>query len=109
MRVASIGLVVLLACAAAPDLEDRSLVGMSQDQLRAELGEPASVDSMTKTVEHIFGPVETLWSEMEMGDTLTTWTYLAPAGRKELYFVGESDEVAGEFYWYADESKNPVF
>ena len=46
---------------------------------------------------------------MRSGDTLTIWTYTASNGRKELYFVGERPEVAGEFYWYNDHRKNPVF
>jgi hypothetical protein len=73
------------------------------------LGEPDSVNVLTKTTEHIWGPQEQLWYELEMGDKLVTWIYNDSEGRKELYFLNDSTKVAGEFYWYNDESRNPQF
>lgn len=107
--VAAFTAVLLIGCAATNELEQRSFTGMDQTQIRAELGPPDKVDQLTKQGEHIFGPVEGLWNQMPSGETLTIWTYSASDGRKELYFVGDDPEVAGEFYWYSDNSKNPVF
>lgn len=100
---------LLAACNAAPDLQRRDFIGMTQAQLRAELGEPHQVEELTKNMEHIWGPVEDLWYRMDPGDALTTWTYEAADGRMELYFVPGSDAVAEQFFWYKDTSKNPVF
>ncbi|MDA0207604.1 MAG: hypothetical protein O3A53_10495 [Acidobacteria bacterium] len=99
----------LIGCAAQSDLEQRSFMGMSQTQIRAELGAPDKEDKLTKQGEHIFGPIEGLWDQMPSGETLTIWTYSTSNGRKELYFVGDKPEVAGEFYWYDDDSRNPNF
>jgi len=84
-------------------------MGMNQAQIRAELGPPDKQDHLTKEGEHIFGPIEGLWDQMPSGETLTIWTYATSDGRKELYFVSDNPEVAGEFYWYDDLSRNPVF
>lgn len=57
----------------------------------------------------MFGPIETIWSKMAMGDKIVTWTYATSTGKKMLYFVNERPEVAAEYFWYHDQSKNPVF
>lgn len=90
-------------------LRDDTFNGLHQTEIKEILGEPDSVNVLTKNVEHIWGPQEQLWYELEMGETLVTWIYRDSEGRKELYFLNDSTKVAGEFYWYDDESKNPVF
>jgi len=73
------------------------------------LGEPDEVEELVKNTEYIFGPVEGFWDQMEMGDKLVIWRYETRDGYKELYFINDSSKVVGEFYWYKDSRKNPVF
>ena len=98
-----------LGCSSEPGLDERSFVGLQQSEVRAELGEPDTVGEMTKTAEHVFGPIEDIWYRIETGDKIVTWIYESRTGRKELYFINDDTEVAGEFFWYHDQSKNPVF
>jgi len=53
--------------------------------------------------------MKSLWGQIEMGEKIVIWTYNDDTGYKELYFVNASSEVAGEFYWYNDPEKNPIF
>ncbi len=101
--------VLLFACSHEPGLDQRVLTGMQRSEIRELLGEPDETEELIKQVPYIFGPVEGIWDRMEMGDTLVTWIYETSNGRKEVYFVNDDPEVAGEFFWYHDQSKNPVF
>ena len=98
-----------LACKSEPALEELTFTGMMQSEVRARIGEPDEIEELRKTSEHIFGPFETVWSRIAMGDRVVTWAYETRRGRKELYFAGDDKKVAAEFFWYHDESKNPVF
>lgn len=90
-------------------LAERTFIGMSKTDIVKELGEPDKIDELTKSTEYIFGPFESLWDQIQMGDKIVTWTYETKTGYKELYFLNDTSEVAGEFYWYNDSKKNPVF
>jgi hypothetical protein len=91
------------------NLAEREFIGMDKVDVVKMLGEPDKVEELVKDTEHIFGSIEGLWDQIEMGDKIVTWTYVTADGYKELYFLNDSSKVAGEFYWYNDPSKNPVF
>jgi len=91
------------------DLEKQEFTGMDKADIVKLLGEPDKVEELTKNTEYIFGPIEDLWDQMEMGGKIVIWTYETRNGYKELYFLNDSSEVAGEFFWYNDPQKNPVF
>ena len=99
----------LCGCTQQPGLDRRSFAGMPLSEVRELLGEPDRTEEIRKTSEHIFGPIENVWAQVEMGDTIVTWVYEDRHGRKELYFAEGDTEIAAEFFWYDDESKNPVF
>ena len=46
---------------------------------------------------------------LQLFQQIVAWKYATDDGRKELYFLNETSEVAGEFYWYSDLDENPVF
>lgn len=91
------------------DLDEREFTGLRKSEIKQMLGEPDTIAEWPKTTDHIWGPVEDLWYQMQMGDKMVIWTYETRKGRKELYFLNDEPEVVGEFFWYKDASKNPVF
>jgi hypothetical protein len=91
------------------NLEEREFTGMNKSDVVQILGEPDKVEELTKNTEFTFGPMEGLWDQIEMGDKIVIWTYETDTGYKELYFLNDSSEAAGEFFWYHDPDKNPVF
>ncbi len=90
-------------------LAELNLMGKSKDYLRQTLGEPDEIEELVRSEQHVFGPIEDLWYKIEMGEKIVTWKYATGDGRKELYFLNDTNEVAGEFYWYNELEKNPVF
>lgn len=90
-------------------LHERSFTGLHQSDIKQMLGQPNKIEELTKHVEHVFGPIEAIWYKIKMGEKVVVWIYETPKGRKELYFINSSTEVTGEFFWYKDQSKNPVF
>lgn len=100
---------VCVGACADDDLRDRSFVGLGKDEIRARLGSPDEVEELVKNQEHIAGPVEDLWYRLEPGGQIVIWTYETDTGTRELYFLNDSPEVAGEFFRHSDESLNPVF
>ena len=90
-------------------LAELNLMGKNKAYLLETLGEPDEVEELVRNEEHVFGPIEDLWYKINMGEKIVTWKYATGDGRKELYFLNDTSEVAGEFYWYNDLEKNPVF
>ena len=90
-------------------LANKTSTGMDKTEVVNILGEPDEVEEIVKNIEYIFGSVEGLWDQIEMGGTLVILRYETWDGYKELYFINDSSKVAGEFYWYKDSRKNPVF
>ena len=80
-----------------------------QSDLIKTLGEPDKIEELVRDEEHVFGPIEELWYRIKMGEKIITWKYETEDGWKELYFLNDSKKVVGEFYWYYDHEKNPVF
>jgi hypothetical protein len=81
-------------------------VGMTRAAVLAQFGAPDSKQSMLKSNEHVFGPIETFWGRVPMGAKVEIWSYRSqqwPNGRAanptegstELYFVAGSDTVDG--------------
>jgi len=91
------------------DIREKEFTGMDKTDVVKLLGEPDQVEELTKNTEYIFGPVEGLWDQIEMGEKIVIWQYEDSEGYKGLYFLNDETEVVGEFYWYNDPNKNPVF
>ena len=91
------------------NLAEMEFTGMEKSEVLQLLGEPDKIEELTKSTEYIFGPIESLWDQIEMGEKIITWTYETSDGYKELYFLNDSPMVEGEFFWYKDSRKNPVF
>ena len=100
--------VLLIGCQCG-ELDQKVFTGWHKSNIGQVLGEPDRVENLVKNAEHIFGSVGNLWYQMEMGDKIVIWVYQTKTGHKELYFLNDSPEVAGEFFWYKDSSLNPVF
>jgi len=91
------------------NIAEKEFTGMDKSDIVRMLGEPDEVEELTKSTEYIFGPIEGLWDQIEMGEKIVIWKYKDSDGYKELYFLNDESEVVGEFYWYNDPNKNPVF
>lgn len=91
------------------NLSEISLMGVDQSYLIEKLGKADEIEELVRREEHVFGPIEDLWYKIKMGEKIITWKYETRDGRKEFYFMNDSTEVVGEFYWYDDLEKNPVF
>ena len=83
------------ACTSLPVSDDFE-IGMTKAAFRERFGEPAETQSLVKRTEFVFGPVETFWSSMNMGDTVEIWSYRSSGGHVELYFLNGSDAVSGK-------------
>ncbi len=70
---------VLLPACQIPEKPGRGIeVGMKKIQVRNLLG-PADVrTTFVKQTEHIWGPQEAWWDQVEMGDSLESWLYIYP-------------------------------
>ena len=77
-----------------PPSPDR--VGITQQQLQSELGEPDRTQVWTKDSEAIFGPPEAYWDDLTIGDRVEIWSYDQPDGVREFHFLRESDIVGHE-------------
>jgi hypothetical protein len=91
------------------NIKEMEFTGMDKADVVKLLGEPDQVEELVKNTEYIFGPIEGLWAQIEMGEKIVIWKYENGDGHKELYFFSDETEVVGEFYWYNDPEKNPVF
>ncbi len=79
-----------------PEKESRGIeVGMKKIQVRSLLG-PADVrTTFVKQTEHIWGPQEAWWDQVEMGDSLESWLYIYPQeGTLYIYFLKNSNSVS---------------
>ena len=91
------------------DLAETNFTGMDKTKVVQLLGEPDEAEELVKNTEYIFGPIEGLWNQIDMGEKIVVWKYEDSDGYKELYFLNDSSEVVGEFFWYNDTRRNPVF
>lgn len=87
-------LIVVLACFASASPRDVQ-IGASRDEVLRAFGEPSSKQTLRKTSEPIWGPIENFWDGVPAGSTVEIWSYPVDGGAVELYFVGASEQVQG--------------
>ena len=102
-----IALLALIACGPREPSHSEFTIGMSRSELRDKFGEPQQTQTLTKTSEPIWGPIEDYWSQVPLGATVEIWSYDSrminkgsgstseQPGQTELYFVNDSNEVNG--------------
>ena len=72
---------------------------MTKAEVVAVLGEPAEKKTSTKQTEHIWGPPEEWWHELEMGDAFETWSYRSPGeGTYAVYFLRREETVSHDSF-----------
>ncbi len=79
--------------------------GMKRADLKARFGDPVRTETLTKQIEHVFGPIETFWSSVPMGSTVEIWSFEARGGRAEVYFLDGADVASGTGFHH----KNAVY
>ena len=102
-----IALLALIACGPRAPNHSEFAIGMSRSEILDKFGEPQQTQTLTKTSEPIWGPIEDYWSQVPMGATVEIWAYESrmitrekggtseQRGQTELYFVNDSNEVRG--------------
>ena len=80
---------------------------MSRPEVLEKFGQPQQIQSLKKTSEPIWGPIEEYWSQVPMDATVEIWSYDSlltdngngsasnQRGQTELYFLNDSNEVNG--------------
>ena len=68
-------------------------VGTAKNRVLKRLGEPDEINTMTKSTEYIWGPIESWWDTLEMGDQIEIWVYHHDRGTYQVYFLNDSDLV----------------
>ena len=98
---------ILLSCSDTLPEHSKFLVGMSRDVIIEKFGEPQRILVMTKSSEHVWGPIEDYWDKVPMGAKVEILAYdstinvqsqdnnYRQEGQTELYFVNDSKEVNG--------------
>lgn len=69
--------------------------GMARSRIVQQFGPPADTQTLHKSSQAIWGPIEDFWSRVPPGSTVEVWSYPVPGGRVELYFVDGSERVQG--------------
>jgi hypothetical protein len=87
-------LVVFLACPGTPDAGDFR-VGATREEILESFGAPSREQSLRKTGEAVWGPIEEFWSQVPLNSTVEIWAYPVEGGSVELYFIDASDRVQG--------------
>ena len=102
-----ISLVFLAACDPSVPNHSNFTVGMARDKILSEFGEPQGKQMLTKSTEHIWGPIEEFWPRVPYGASVEIWSYDSlwisnskgnaydHAGQTQLYFVNDSKQVNG--------------
>jgi hypothetical protein len=94
LRLQALLAAALLACGGPPEAGEFQ-VGATRAELLAAHGEPAEKQTLHKTGEAIWGPIEGFWAQVPAGGTVETWSYPVQDGSVELYFVDGSQQVQG--------------
>lgn len=69
--------------------------GATRSSILERHGPPASTQTITKTGDAIWGPIENFWPRVARGIVVEVWAYRVEGGTVELYFVDGSQEVRG--------------
>jgi hypothetical protein len=91
-------LTALLAACRVISYTSRIEVGTSQSKVIKLLGDPDEINVIEKQTEIIWGPEESWWDTLEMGDKIEIWVYHYPEGTYQVYFLNESDQVDFEAF-----------
>lgn len=104
---ALIVLVTLIACGPRAPSHSEFAIGVSRSEILNKFGEPQQTQTLKKTSEPIWGPIEDYWSRVPMGASVEIWSYDSrmitrekgstseQRGQTELYFINDSNEVNG--------------
>ncbi len=87
-------LLVLLACPGTPAARDFQ-VGATREEILESFGAPSREQSLRKTGEAVWGPIEEFWSQVPLNSTVEIWAYPVEGGSVELYFIDASERVQG--------------
>lgn len=99
--------VILMACEPGVPSHRDFLIGMTRAEILDKFGEPTQTQTLIKTGEPIWGPIEEYWPQVPAGATVEIWSYdsridmtdngktFQQAGQTQLYFVNESSDVTG--------------
>lgn len=89
-------LTVFVPACQIPEKESRGIeIGMKKIQVLNLLGRADVRNTFVKQTEHIWGPQETWWDQVQMGDSLESWLYIYPdEGTLYVYFLNDSDSVS---------------
>jgi len=83
---------------ASPPAPQPDRVRFTQQELRAELGEPDRTKLWIKDSDVIFGPPEAYWDDLTLGDRVEIWSYDQSGGVREFHFLKDSDVVGHESF-----------
>ncbi len=99
-----VALTVLMSACQIPQKEARGIeVGMKKIQVLNLLGAASVRNTFVKQTEHIWGPQEAWWDQVEMGDSLESWLYIYPKeGTLYVYFLNDSNSVSFMAFTPAD-------
>jgi hypothetical protein len=92
-RLIWIAAVGLLACGRAAEAPPRIVPGMTKADVVMVAGEPASKQVLVRNVEHIWGPVEEVWYQLQPGEQVEIWRYEGEGEFTEVFFLRGSDTV----------------
>lgn len=70
-------------------------VGATRTEILETYGTPLQEQSVHKTGNAIWGPIEEFWSQVPLGSTVDVWSYAVQGGSVELYFIDGSGRVQG--------------
>jgi hypothetical protein len=99
--------IALVACGPHLPRHSEFTVGMSRSEILGKYGKPQRTQTVSKTGDHIWGPIEDIWPRVPHGATVDIWSYDSrlisrgegveheQSGHTELYFVNESSQVSG--------------
>jgi hypothetical protein len=96
--IVCVGFILSLCACRSGLLVPRVDIGTSMSNVLKRLGEPDEINTMTRTTEYIWGPAESWWDELEMGDRIEIWVYHFESGTYQVYFLNESDQVGFEAF-----------
>jgi hypothetical protein len=71
----------LTTCSSEPQA-DEFTVGMSKSTVLERFGEPTRNERLVKRTEIIFGPIESFWASIKIGDMVEIWNYKSPGASR---------------------------
>jgi len=56
-------------------------------------GSPDKIETLTKRNKTIFGPPETYWDKLAIGESVEIWSYQQKDGTRQFHFLRDSDVI----------------